>query len=48
MRKLTQDSGPFHIVGEAMIRLMSRIAAPTLALPRPAKRSLVVMADTAL
>jgi FlaA1/EpsC-like NDP-sugar epimerase len=35
-------------VGEAMIRLMSRLAAPALALPRPAKRALVVVADIAL
>ena len=48
MRKTTQDTGPFHIVGEAMIRLMSRLAAPALALPRPAKRALVVVADIVL
>ena len=35
-------------MGEAMIRLMSRLAAPALALPRPAKRALVVVADTGL
>ena len=35
-------------MGEAMIRLMSRLAAPALALPRPAKRALVVVADIAL
>ena len=31
-----------------MIRWMSRLAAPALALPRPAKRALVVVADAAL
>jgi FlaA1/EpsC-like NDP-sugar epimerase len=31
-----------------MIRLMSRLAAPALALPRPAKSALVVVADAAL
>lgn len=36
------------MVGEAMIRLMSRLAVPALALPRPAKRALVVVADAAL
>ena len=46
----TQDSGlrGFRIVVEAMIRWMSRLAAPALALPRPAKRALVMVADAAL
>ncbi len=35
-------------MGEVMIRLMSRLAAPALALPRPAKRALVAVADAAL
>ncbi|WP_350296886.1 nucleoside-diphosphate sugar epimerase/dehydratase [Limnohabitans sp. Rim8] len=36
------------MVVEVMVRLMSRLAAPALALPRPAKRALVAVADTAL
>ena len=46
----TQDSGlsGFHIMVEAKIRLMSRLAAPALALSRPAKRALVMVADAAL
>ncbi|WP_297727395.1 nucleoside-diphosphate sugar epimerase/dehydratase [Limnohabitans sp. Rim8] len=36
------------MVVEVMVRLMSRLAAPTLALPPPAKRALVAVADTAL
>ena len=36
------------MVVEVMVRLMSRLAAPALALPRPAKRALVAVADPAL
>jgi FlaA1/EpsC-like NDP-sugar epimerase len=49
---LDQDSGlrtqKISHCGEAMIRLMSRLAAAALALPRPAKRALVMVADAAL
>jgi hypothetical protein len=35
-------------MGDVMIDWLSRLAAPALALPRPAKRALVVAADTSL
>ncbi len=38
----TRDSGlgGFHIMGASMIRTLSRLAAPALALPRAVKRDL--------
>ena len=49
----TRDSGlgtfaGFHIVGEIMIRTLSRFAAPALALPRSFKRGVVLALDAAL
>jgi FlaA1/EpsC-like NDP-sugar epimerase len=44
----TQDSSGFHIMGNTMMRTLSRWAAPALALPRPVKRSMVLLLDAAL
>ncbi len=46
----TRDSGlgGFHIMGDAMIRTLSRFAAPALALSRPAKRGIVLAVDAGL
>ena len=48
----TRDSGlrtqGFHIMGDAMIRLLSRVAAPVLALPRPIKRGVALGVDAVL
>ncbi len=44
----TQDSAGFHIMGEIMMRTLSRLAAPALALPRPLKRGMVLALDAAL
>jgi len=44
----TRDSWGFYIMGEVMMRTMSRWAAPVLALPRPVKRSIVLVLDAAL
>ncbi len=51
MTKITdRDSGlgGFHIMGDAMIRTLSRFAAPALALSRPAKRGIVLAVDAGL
>jgi len=44
----TQDSSRFHIMGEVMMRTLSRLAAPALALPRSVKRGMVLALDAAL
>jgi FlaA1/EpsC-like NDP-sugar epimerase len=49
----TRDSGlgtlaGFHIMGEIMMRSLSRLAAPALALPRSVKRGMVLVLDAAL
>ena len=49
----TRDSGlgtlaGFHIMGEIMIRALSRFAAPALALPRAVKRGVVLALDASL
>jgi len=38
----------FHIMGDAMIRLLSRVAEPVLALPRPIKRGVALGVDAGL
>jgi FlaA1/EpsC-like NDP-sugar epimerase len=43
-----QDSAGFHIMGEIMMRALSRLAAPALALPRSVKRGMVLALDAAL
>jgi hypothetical protein len=37
-----------HIMGETMIRILSRFASPALALPRAVKRGVVLALDVAL
>jgi FlaA1/EpsC-like NDP-sugar epimerase len=46
----TQDSGlrGLHIMGEIMIRTLSRFAAPALALPRAVKRGVVLALDACI